>query len=105
EFEKGKAGHRRLVQGQAAGAYRYPALGRPSRGAGRPVQPGCQDRNYRKGAESRLILNTERWEIVARFPTWAGLIQTTFSRRLGFHQIRSLSSSFLKCFWRFVGGS
>ena len=47
EFREGQGRHRRPLQGQVAGGDRHPDRGRPSRGAGRPVQPGCQDRRHR----------------------------------------------------------
>ena len=58
EFEKGKAGIVGPVQGQAPGRNRHPDLGRPRRGAGRPVQPGREDRRGREAPKGCLILTT-----------------------------------------------
>ena len=55
EFEKGKAGIVVPSKDKLPGGDRYPDLGRPSRGAGRAVQPGCQDRIDRQGAQGCLM--------------------------------------------------
>jgi hypothetical protein len=84
-LELGQGRYRRSVQGQAAGGDRHPDLGRPSWGAGRAVQPGCQDRVDREGAQGCLIIGAGRWVIVARLPSqfiWRLLIDVRFGNHI-----------------------
>jgi hypothetical protein len=67
---EGQGRDRRPVQGQVAGRDRYPDLGRQGRGARRAVQPSCQDRIDRQGAQGCLRRGwAERREIFARLPS------------------------------------
>ena len=52
EFEKGKAGIVVGVEGKAAGRDRHADRRRPCRGAGRPLQPGREDRSDREARKA-----------------------------------------------------